>query len=55
MRATVRWRTEAQQRCNADNIAVYLPEKGFCTDNAVMIAEAARRRMARRENEATAH
>lgn len=42
-------RTEAQQRCNADNIVVYLPEKGFCTDNAVMIAEAARRRLAQGE------
>lgn len=39
-------RAAAQQRGQAEKLAVYLPEKGFCTDNAVMIAEAARHRLA---------
>lgn len=39
-------REEATLRGRAEHLAVYLPEKGYCTDNAVMIAEAARRRLA---------
>ncbi|MBQ9989173.1 MAG: tRNA (adenosine(37)-N6)-threonylcarbamoyltransferase complex transferase subunit TsaD [Clostridia bacterium] len=37
-------RAEAQRRCAEMGVRVFLPERGLCTDNAVMIAEAARRR-----------
>ena len=45
-------RQEACRRGKAQGIDVYLPEKGLCTDNAVMIAEAARWRLLRGETSA---
>ncbi len=39
-------RNQAQQRCQQAGVTLYLPPLAFCTDNAVMIAEAARRRFA---------
>ena len=38
-------RQEAVRRGKERGLRVFLPEKGLCTDNAVMIAEAARRRL----------
>ena len=42
-------RQQACQRGEAQGIRVFLPEKGLCTDNAVMIAEAARWRLLKGE------
>ena len=39
-------RLEASVRAKAQGVTLALPEKRLCTDNAVMIAEAARRRLA---------
>jgi N6-L-threonylcarbamoyladenine synthase len=38
-------RERAKTLADEAGVALYLPEKRFCTDNAVMIAEAARRRL----------